>query len=284
MTADTFIINDVPVPRFFYGTAWKEDETERLTSLAIKAGFRGIDTANQRKHYFEAGVGNAVQSAIRSGTVSREELFIQTKFTFQRGQDHRLPYDPSAPIAKQVEQSFQSSLENLGVEKIDSLVLHGPTSGKGMHANDLEAWNAIERIVAEGRALLAGVSNVSAEQLATLFDKAKIKPAFVQNRCFATLGWDYNVRQFCMKNGIAYQGFSLLTANRGVWSSDVIRELASRYQRSPAEVVFRFCIDVGMIPLTGTGDPQHMSQDLAVFDWQLPAEEVGMIESLAVRQ
>src|SRR3712207_706494 len=81
------------------------------------------DTANQRRHYDEAAVGQAVAAAISSGLVSRDDLFLQTKFTFRQGQDHRLPYDPMAPIPDQVEQSFASSLEHLGTEVIDSYVL-----------------------------------------------------------------------------------------------------------------------------------------------------------------
>src|SRR5438874_9695478 len=108
----TMAIDGVRVPAFLYGTAWKEDQTRPLTELAIKQGFRGIDTANQRRHYHEAAVGQAVAAAIAGGLVTRDELFLQTKFTFRNGQDHRLPYDPQAPIATQVEQSFASSLEH----------------------------------------------------------------------------------------------------------------------------------------------------------------------------
>src|SRR6266566_6416820 len=111
-------IEGVRVPRFLYGTAWKEDQTQRLTELALQQGFRGIDTANQRRHYHEAAVGQAIAASIKSGLVAREDLFLQTKFTFRRGQDHRLPYDPNPPIATQVEQSFAGSLEHLGTEVI----------------------------------------------------------------------------------------------------------------------------------------------------------------------
>ena len=94
------------IPSFLYGTAWKEDRTEALTAQALAAGFTGIDTANQRKHYYEAGVGAAVTRALADGLIRREQLFLQTKFTFQAGQDHRLPYDPAADYATQVKQSF----------------------------------------------------------------------------------------------------------------------------------------------------------------------------------
>src|SRR5687767_9429800 len=132
----------VRVPRFLYGTAWKEDETARLTELALRQGFRGIDTANQRRHYHEAAVGQAVAAAIAGGLVARDDLFLQTKFTFREGQDHRLPYDPKAPIRVQVEQSLASSLEHLGTEAIDSYLLHGPSRRSGLGADDWEAWRA----------------------------------------------------------------------------------------------------------------------------------------------
>src|SRR6267142_2659346 len=120
MPERSLLIDGVRVPRFLYGTAWKEDETRRLTELALRQGFRGIDTANQRRHYHEAAVGQGIAAAVKSGLVARADLFLQTKFTFRRGQDDRLPYDPSAPIRAQVAQSFASSLEHLGTTIIDS--------------------------------------------------------------------------------------------------------------------------------------------------------------------
>src|SRR3954452_14558097 len=91
MPDQSLLIDGVRVPRFLYGTAWKEDQTQRLTALALREGFRGIDTANQRRQYHEAGVGQAIQAALQGGLVRREDLFLQTKFTCQAGQDHRLP-------------------------------------------------------------------------------------------------------------------------------------------------------------------------------------------------
>jgi diketogulonate reductase-like aldo/keto reductase len=132
-------MDGIRVPRFLFGTAWKEDQTQPLTEMAIRLGFRGIDTANQRRHYHEAAVGQAIAASIGRGLVTRHDLFLQTKFTFRRGQDHRLPYDPSDSIPEQVEQSFASSLEHLGTDAIDSYVLHGPTQRVGLAANDLAA-------------------------------------------------------------------------------------------------------------------------------------------------
>jgi len=139
-------VRDVRVPTLVYGTAWKEGETARLATMAIDAGFRGIDTANQRRHYFEAGVGEALASALAAGRLKREDVFLQTKFTYVDGQDHRLPYDPRAPLATQVGQSFASSLQHLGVDYLDSFVLHGPSTSRGLTAGDWETWQAMERL------------------------------------------------------------------------------------------------------------------------------------------
>src|SRR5262249_17443478 len=83
----TLLLDGVRVPRFLYGTAWKEDQTQRLTELALRQGFRGIDTANQRRHYHEAAVGQAIAAAVEAGLAVRDGLFLQTKFTFRAGQD-----------------------------------------------------------------------------------------------------------------------------------------------------------------------------------------------------
>ena len=282
MSDRTLSIDGVRVPRFLYGTAWKEEETQRLTELALRQGFRGIDTANQRRHYHEAAVGQAVAAAIAGGLVAREDLFLQTKFTFRAGQDHRLPYDPAAPIAAQVEQSFASSLEHLGTEVIDSYVLHGPTRRSGLAAADWEAWRAMEAIHDSGRARLLGVSNVTLEQLDGLCQRARVRPRFVQNRCYAARGWDRDVRAFCAANGIVYQGFSLLTANREALARPELARIARRHGRTVSQVVFRFALDVGMVPLTGTTDAGHMRDDLDVFDFRLEPEEVERIERLAL--
>lgn len=276
----TMMIDGVRVPRFFYGTAWKKDETTRLTALALGQGFRGIDTANQPKHYHEAGVGRGIREAVKSGLVARDDLFLQTKFTFRRGQDHRLPYDPKAPIPDQVAQSFVRSLEHLGTDVIDSYVLHGPMSRAGLGPGDWAAWRAMEAIHSSGRARLLGISNVTLKQLQSLCKEARVRPRFVQNRCYAAQGWDRRIRQFCAANGVVYQGFSLLTANRKVTAHRELIRMAERHGRTASQIVFRFAIDVGMVPLTGTTDAEHMREDLDVFDFRLEPKEVAVIEAL----
>lgn len=261
-------------PPLIYGTAWKEGETARLTRLALDAGFRGIDTANQRRHYFEEGVGEAIAG------FARGELFLQTKFTSVDGQDHRLPYDPRAPLAQQVEQSFASSLEHLGTDYLDAYVLHGPSRRDALGDEDWETWEAMEALHRAGKTKRLGISNCSLRQVEELLARARVKPAIVQNRCYASRGWDRPVRELCKKNGIAYQAFSLLTANPEVLRHSRTAQIASRVKRTPQEVIFRFAIDAGMTPLTGTKSKEHMKQDLSVVDFALEPAEIRDLDTL----
>jgi len=273
-------IDGQPVPCFLYGTAWKEARTQQLTEFALRLGFRGIDTANQRRHYHEAAVGQAIATSIANGMLVRDDLFLQTKFTFRRGQDQRLPYDPAAPVRVQVEQSFVSSLAHLGTDRIDSYLLHGPSQRVGLASADWEAWRGMEAIHDRGHVRWLGISNVSLEQLERLCQQARVRPRFVQNRCYAASGWDREIRAFCTANGLVYQGFSLLTANREAMARPDLARIAARHGRTASQIVFRFALDVGMVALTGATDPTHVREDLAVFDFYLGDEEIQRIENL----
>jgi diketogulonate reductase-like aldo/keto reductase len=273
--------NQVTIPAFMYGTAWKKDETARLVRMAVDAGFKAIDTANQLKHYREDFVGEALFELFNSG-LKRDTLFLQTKFTSVDGQDHRLPYERGASITNQVLQSMDSSLAHLHTDYVDSYVLHGPYSGYGLLDQDWEAWAAIESLYQSGKTRMIGVSNVSAEQLAELCAKAKTKPMVVQNRCYAIAGWDKDVREICAKYSIIYEGFSLLTANPHVLNTSLVQNIAKRLGTGPAQVVFRFSMQIGMLPLTGTTNKFHMTDDLAAENLVLTADEIERIENIAV--
>jgi diketogulonate reductase-like aldo/keto reductase len=272
------VITGTDIPRFIYGTAWKEERTAELTRQALDAGFRAIDTANQRKHYVEAAVGAAVAGFLEHTGTAREALFLQTKFTYARGHDHRLPYDPKADFGTQVSQSFASSLEHLGATYVDAYLLHGPATGRGLTDADCAVWKAMERLARDGKARRLGVSNVTLEQLERFVRESELAPAFVQNRCYASTGWDRDVRAFCRAHDIAYQGFSLLTANARELRSPTVERAARRTGRTPAAVVFRFALEVGMIPLTGTSSATHLQEDLACDEFTLTPEEVAAIE------
>lgn len=269
------------VPSFFYGTAWKKEQTAKLTELALKTGFRGIDTANQPKHYNEVGVGQGLKTFLKDSGTNRDEIFLQTKFTFPDGQDHRIPYDPKSDQRSQVFQSFESSLKNLQINYINSLVLHGPSSSLGLKEKDWQAWKAMEEIHSEGRVRLLGVSNVTRDQLAELYEGAKIKPSFVQSRCYASKGWNRAIRDFCVQANIVFQGFSLLTANREALKIKVIKKIAKHHGKTIPQIIFRFSLQKAMLPLTGTSNSKHMGQDLNIYEFELSEDELNKIENIA---
>lgn len=273
--------NKVAIPGFMYGTAWKKDATAGLVLSAAGAGFRALDTANQLIHYYEAGVGEALIELDKQG-ISREYLFLQTKFTPANGQDHRTPYDPAADLTTQVKQSFDSSLSHLHTDYLDSYVLHGPYSRYGLGASDWEVWAAMEGLYEAKKTKMIGISNVTAEQLTLLCQRAKVKPMVVQNRCYASMGWDKDVRDICKAQGIVYQGFSLLTANREVLLDPEVRAIAQRLGAGLAQVVFRFAQQIGMLPLTGTTNPQHMKEDLQAERLTLTPDEIRKIETVGL--
>jgi diketogulonate reductase-like aldo/keto reductase len=273
--------NKVPVPAFMYGTAWKKEATTRLVLEAVQAGYRAIDTANQLVHYDEARVGEALLQLGKQG-VARDALFLQTKFTPASSQDHRTPYDPKAPLTQQVQQSFESSLAHLHTDHLDAYVLHGPYSRYGLGAPDWEVWTAIEGLYQAGRCKTIGISNVTAGQLTALCERAAVKPMFVQNRCYAAMGWDKEVRDLCRAQGIIYQGFSLLTANRHVLVDPQVHAIAKRVNAGIAQVIFRFAQQIGMLPLTGTTNPQHMQEDLAAGQLTLTPEDLQLIETIGL--
>jgi diketogulonate reductase-like aldo/keto reductase len=276
------VFKDVTFPPLLYGTAWKEERTHELTLLALQNGFEGIDTANQRKHYFEEGVGNGIQQFLKESGKKRHDLFLQTKFTSSSGQDHRMPYDESDPIPIQVQKSFESSLKHLHTDYIDSFILHGPTFSSGLTKIDLEIWVTMERLYREGKTKLIGISNVNLEQLETLYKESHIKPAFVQNRCFADTQWDLSIRQFCQQHRIIYQGFSLLTANVPYLSTPVMQIIARKYKKSIPQIIFRFALQCAMLPLTGTTSLKHMQEDLALSSFELSADELKNIENISL--
>ncbi|HHT0591815.1 TPA: aldo/keto reductase family protein [Legionella anisa] len=274
-------LNHVGVPPFLYGTAWKKEKTQMLTLQALENGFIGIDTANQLKHYYEEGVGLGIQQFLKNTGKSRSDLFLQTKFTPAHSQDHNKPYNETDSYKYQVRQSFLSSLDHLQTDYIDSYILHGPTYNSGLVRDDLDIWNAMEDLYDEGKVRLLGVSNVNLEQLEALYNAAVIKPSLVQNRCFASSHWDSPIRLFCKKHGILYQGFSLLTANQSYLLTNTMHELAKHYKKSIPQIIFRFALQIGIVPLTGTSNQQHMKEDLNLDSFELSSASLKLIEDIS---
>jgi diketogulonate reductase-like aldo/keto reductase len=258
-------------PTIIYGTAWKKSDTEELVKTALREGFRAIDTACQPKHYNEAGVGAGIAASL-GDTLSRADLYLQTKFTSLTGQDPKLvPYDPRIPLAGQVTQSLGASLRNLRTAYVDCLVLHSPLENA---QQTLVAWRAMESLVAGGAVRQLGISNCyHLEQLEFIYNAVTIKPSIVQNRFYAAARYDREIRAFCRDHQIAYQSFWTLTANPELLARPAVISLAVKHQRTPEQVLFRYLTQIGIVPLTGTRSRVHMREDLAIFEFELDAAE-----------
>jgi diketogulonate reductase-like aldo/keto reductase len=255
----------IDIPKMMYGTAWKKEKTTDLVISAILAGFRGVDTACQPKHYREDLVGKALSILEKEHNISRNDLFIQTKFTSLNGQDpYQIPYDKNAILIEQVKQSFHKSLENLQTNYIDSLVMHSPMN---TYEKSMMVWNIFEEFHSEGKVRFLGISNIyNVELLKKIWINAKIKPSIIQNRFYEDTNYDQSIRTFCRENGIVYQSFWTLTANPHILNSKQVKDLSVKYKLTPEQVFFKFVMQIGINPLTGTTNIQHMKQDLEVIN------------------
>jgi diketogulonate reductase-like aldo/keto reductase len=268
----------VKMPRLIYGTAWKKERTADLVVKAIQAGFKGIDTACQPKHYDEPLVGAALQR-LKDHGIERETLFLQTKFTPLSGQDPKqLPYDKNSPMESQVVQSFETSKKNLQTHYVDSLILHSPVAP---HALMMKVWDAMETIQKTGGARQLGISNCyDTEVMRQLYADASVKPAVVQNRFYQETRYDSDLRHWCSDHGVIYQSFWTLTANPHVLVSNIVRTIAQKYNKTEVQIFFRYLSQSGIVPLTGTSSEQHMREDLSIFDFELSSDDLKNVSHL----
>lgn len=268
----------ISMPPIIYGTAWKKERTADLVVQAVTAGFRGIDTACQPKHYNEPLVGEALNRLKKFG-IDREALYLQTKFTPLSGQDPaNVPYDVNSPPEQQVLQSFEASRINLQTDYVDSLVLHSPVAPYELLLN---VWGEMEKIHLEGGARQLGISNCYEPQMfKALHNDARVKPAVIQNRFYAQSGYDAELRKWCSDHGVIYQSFWTLTANPHILASPAVRALARQNSRTEPEIFFRYLTQSGIVPLTGTCSEQHMLEDLSIFEFELSPVELLQVGRL----
>jgi diketogulonate reductase-like aldo/keto reductase len=267
------------LPRLFYGTAWKKLATTTLVTQALNSGFRAIDTACQPKHYSEALVGEAIASS----AIKRQDLFLQTKFTEPRGQDpNNIPYDPTLPLEEQVLQSFRKSLENLRTDYLDGVLLHSPSN---TIENTVSVINVLNEFKSQGKLHYIGISNIYSlpmlQEVCSRVPSSTIQ--IVQNRFYASSGYDIGVRAYCKQNNIMYQSFWTLTANDHILAKPELRAISKRIGASVEATFYRYCIQEGITVLDGTTSEAHMKEDLEVCtkdEFALEEEEMASIRQL----
>ncbi|KAI1480364.1 Aldo/keto reductase [Daldinia eschscholtzii] len=256
-----------PMPKLLYGTAWKKDVTADLVFLALKTGFRGIDTAAQPRHYREDLVGAGVKKAISAGIIKRADLFIQTKFTSVDGQDPKnLPYDLNASLEDQVYSSVESSLNNFRCTEsdepyIDSLVLHSPLRTL---SGTFRVWKTLETYVPHKIRQL-GISNTPLQLVDYLNASPDItvRPACVQNRFYPSTGWEVDLRAYCREKSITFQAFWTLSGNPQLQMSSNVHELATSANVEVPVALYALVLGLeGISILDGTTNEAHMKADL----------------------
>ncbi|KDN38615.1 hypothetical protein RSAG8_09402, partial [Rhizoctonia solani AG-8 WAC10335] len=243
------------IPKIIYGTAWKKDQTKALVIQAILKGFRGVDTACQPKHYREDLVGEALAELYEQNRVSREDVFIQTKYTPIGGHDRSqpIPYDPSAPIPTQIRTSFEKSLSHLRTSWLDSYLLHSPLDTP---AHTEEAWGTLCDLRNEGLVRRIGVSNTyDVQTLEFLQSIGKVD--VVQNRWYEGNAWDVQVHKYCLDHGIVYESFWTLTGSPSLFRHPLITNIAKSKKATNPQVVYKFAQSLGIVPLAGSTNEQH---------------------------
>ncbi|KAF4464705.1 D-xylose reductase IIIII [Fusarium albosuccineum] len=251
------------LPKLVYGTAWKKEQSAGLVYTALKNGFRGVDTAGQPKHYNEKGVGEGVQRAIKDGLITRDALFIQTKFSPPGNQDENAPYDLDAPLVDKVHQSVQSSLAYFTIEGqepyLDSVLLHSPLR---TIQETLTAWETLETYVPHKIRNL-GISNTTLPILQALNEAATIKPSVVQNRFYRDTAFETELRAYCREQGIVFQTFWTLSANPRLAASKPIKVVAEKAGVPHVPAYYALVLGLESVTvLDGTSTETHMKDDV----------------------
>lgn len=250
--------NGVEMPKIGFGVFRinDPDECEKVVLQAVQSGYRLIDTASAYEN--EEAVGRALR---RSG-VPREELFVTTKLWIT---------DTSYEGAK---RGFQRSLDRLGLDYVDLYLIHQPF-------NDYYgAWRAMEELYAEGKVRAIGVDNFTQTRLADFLFFNKVKPAVNLIECNAFFQREDELA-YMQSEGIRMQAWSPLAAgSTGLLDNPTLLEISRKHQKSVAQIVLAWLVQRGITPLVKSTNPERMKENLAIFDFELSAEDTAKIASL----
>jgi 2,5-diketo-D-gluconate reductase A len=254
------LLHGAQMPRIGLGT-WPMDdaEAEAAVATAIGSGYRLVDTAENYGN--ERGVGRG----LKASGVPRGELFVTTKFNKRwHGVDL-------------VAEACERSAERLGVDYIDLLLVHWPNPGEDRY---VDAVRGLDRLLADGRLRAIGTSNFKPAHLERVIAETGVVPDVNQIQLSPTVTRGSH-RAFHAQHGIVTQSWSPI----GGQSNDVLREpvvveIAERYGRTPAQVVLRWHLDLGLTAVPKSGDPTRLAQNLDIFDFELSADEVAAISAL----
>lgn len=245
------------MPQLGYGV-WQipNDETETAVAHALEAGYRLIDTAAIYGN--EEGVGRA----IRASGLPREELFITTKLWNDRHGD--------------AEAALDESLRRLGLDYLDLYLIHWPAP---KYDNYLSAWKSLGNLKSSGKAKSVGVSNFMEKHLQVLFEETGTVPAVNQIELHPFFTQE-DMRAFHARYGITTESWSPLGQGGALLDHPTIINLARKHERSPAQIVLRWHLDLGLVAIPKSATPRRIAENLAVFDFELDDEDRSAISAL----
>lgn len=232
------------------------EQAEKSVTHALKSGYRLVDTANMYRN--ERAVGRA----IKASGVPGEEIFLTTKLW------------PREFKYQKAVQAIDDSLERLGVDYIDMILLHQPV-GKIS-----EAWQALEEAVAAGKVRTIGVSNFTVADLEKLLGTAHILPAVNQVECHPYFQQS-DLKAYMAEKGIALEAwYPLGSGNKDLQAEAIFQTLAKKYDKSVVQVILRWHLQVGNILIPGSKNPAHVDSNFDIFDFELTADELAEIALL----
>lgn len=255
----TILNNGVEMPQLGFGV-WQvpDSEAQSAVATALEAGYRSIDTAAIYGN--EEGVGRAVAAS----DLSREDLFITTKlWNGDQGYDSTL-------------RAFDMSLEKLCLEYVDLYLIHWPLPSRGTF---VETYKAFEKIHADGRARAIGVSNFLPEHLQTLINATSLIPAVNQIELHPHLQ-QHAAREYHAEQGIATEAWSPLGQGKGLLGVPAIVAIAQKHNRTPAQIVLRWHLQLGNIVIPKSVTPSRIKENIQVFDFSLDTEDMAAISAL----
>ncbi|WP_020671898.1 aldo/keto reductase [Amycolatopsis nigrescens] len=251
--------NGVRMPTLGFGVyKISDEEVERAVRAAVEAGYRSIDTATLYRN--ERGVG----SAVRASGLPREELFVTTKlWNTEHGHDQAL-------------RAFDTSLRELGLDYVDLYLIHWPVPSEDRY---VETWRALEKILADGRARAIGVSNFKQSHLRRLLDETDVVPAVNQVELHPKLQQP-ELRGFHQEHGIVTEAWAPLARGGDLLGEQVIRTVAAKHGKSPAQAVLRWHLEMGHVVIPKSVTPQRIAENIEVFDFELDSQDIAAIATL----
>lgn len=253
------LVNGARMPRFGLGT-WPMDDAAAATAVghALQAGYRLIDTAENYGN--EVGVGRGIAAS----SVPRADVFVTTKFN-----RHWHSVDGAR-------HAFEASAERLGLDYVDLLLIHWPNPQQDRY---VEAFAGLVELLREGRVRAVGTSNFTPTHLRRVMTETGVVPDVNQIQLHP---WAPRSREraFHAEHGIVTESWSPLSRADDLLGEPVVTELAERHDRTPAQIVLRWHVELGLVVVPKSGDPDRIRRNIDVFDFSLTADEVARISAL----